>query len=303
LQNTVIVIAGPTAAGKTTLAIQVAQAYSTAVISADSRQCYRELSIGTAKPSPEELQTVPHYFIDSHSIKEEVSAGLFERLALDYLQEIFAQQPVAVMCGGTGLYIRAFCEGIDDMPPIEPAIRDAINRKYEKEGLPWLQQELQKLDPDFYAVAETQNPQRLIRALEVLEATGRSIITFRTANRAQRDFRIIKIGVTPPKELLHRNIHHRVDQMMANGLLDEVKSVLPYRHHNALQTVGYQEIFDYLDGKVTLEQAVDLIKTHTRQYAKRQLTWFRKDKEFHWFDPQDYDHILHYIQKKLRSET
>lgn len=281
------------------MAIQVAQAYGTSIISADSRQCYRELSIGTAKPSPQELQTVPHYFIDSHSIKEEVSAGLFERLALQYVQEIFAGQPVAVMCGGTGLYIRAFCEGIDDMPPIAPAIRDAINRKYEKEGLSWLQQELQKLDPDFYATAETQNPQRLIRALEVLEATGRSITAFRTANRAQRDFRIIKIGVTPPKELLHRNIHHRVDQMMANGLLDEVKRVLPYRDHNALQTVGYQEIFDYLDGKISLEQAVELIKTHTRQYAKRQLTWFRKDKEFHWFDPQEQDHILHYIRKNV----
>lgn len=295
MQNTVIVIAGPTAAGKTALAIRVAQAYGTAIISADSRQCYRELSIGTAKPSPEELQTVPHYFIDSHSIQEEVSAGLFERLALQYAQDIFEKTPVAVMCGGTGLYIKAFCEGIDDMPAISPAIREAINKQYEKAGLPWLQQELQKLDPDFYAVAETQNPQRLIRALEVLEATGRSITTFRTANRVQRDFRIIKIGITPAKELLHRNIHHRVDQMMAAGLLDEVKSVLPYRDHNALQTVGYQEIFDYLDAKTSLEQAIDLIKTHTRQYAKRQLTWFRKDKEFHWFDAAEADHVLEYL--------
>jgi tRNA dimethylallyltransferase len=300
LQKTVIVIAGPTAAGKTALAIQVAQAYGTAIISADSRQCYRELSIGTAKPSPQELQTVPHYFIDSHSIKEEVSAGLFERLALQYTQDIFERTPVAVMCGGTGLYIKAFCEGIDDMPAIAPAIREAINKQYEKDGLPWLQQELQKLDPDFYAVAETQNPQRLIRALEVLEATGRSITTFRTANRAPRDFRIIKIGVTLPKELLHRNIHHRVDQMIAAGLLDEVKSVLPYRNHNALQTVGYQEIFDYLDGKTTLEQAIDLVKTHTRQYAKRQLTWFRKDKEFHWMDPQDLDQVIQYLQTSLK---
>lgn len=299
LQNTVIVIAGPTAAGKTALAIKVAQAYSTAVISADSRQCYRELSIGTAKPTTQELKTVPHYFIDSHSIREEVNAGLFEKLALQYTQEIFAEQPVAVMCGGTGLYIKAFCEGIDDMPAILPAIRDAINKQYEKEGLHWLQQELEKLDPDFYAVAETQNPQRLIRALEVIEATGRSITSFRTANRAQRDFRIIKIGVTLPKELLHRNIHARVDQMMAAGLLEEVKRVLPYRNHNALQTVGYQEIFDHLDGKTTLEEAVDLIKTHTRQYAKRQLTWFRKDKEFHWMDAQDPDSILKYIEAHI----
>lgn len=294
--HTVIVIAGPTAAGKTALAIRVAQAFGTSIISADSRQCYREISIGTAKPSPQELQTVPHYFIDSHSIKEEISAGLFERLAMQYAQEIFARRNVAVMCGGTGLYIKAFCEGIDEMPPISSAIRNAINKQYEKAGLAWLQQELQKLDPDFYAVAETQNPQRLIRALEVLEATGRSITTFRTANRAQRDFRIIKIGVTLPKELLHRNIHARVDQMMAAGLLDEVKRVLPYREHNALQTVGYQELFDHLDGKTSLAEAIELIKIHTRQYAKRQLTWFRKDKEFHWFDPQDTDQILGYLQ-------
>lgn len=300
MQKTVIVIAGPTAAGKTALAIRVAQAYGTAIISADSRQCYRELSIGTAKPSAQELRTVPHYFIDSHSIKEEVSAGLFERLALQYAQDIFEKTPVAVMCGGTGLYIKAFCEGIDDMPAISPAIRDAINKQYEKVGLSWLQEELQKLDPDFYATAETQNPQRLIRALEVLEATGRSITTFRTANRAQRDFRIIKIGVTLPKELLHRNIHHRVDQMIDAGLLDEVKSVLPYRNHNALQTVGYQEIFDYLDGKTSLEQATDLIKIHTRQYAKRQLTWFRKDKEFQWMDAQDPEHVLHYLDNQFK---
>lgn len=302
MQNTVIVIAGPTAAGKTALAIRVAEAYGTAIISADSRQCYRELSIGTAKPSPQELQTVPHYFIDSHSIKEEVNAGLFEKLALQYTQDIFAKTPVAVMCGGTGLYIKAFCEGIDDMPAILPAIREAINKQYEKNGLPWLQQELQKLDPGFYAVAETQNPQRLIRALEVLEATGRSITTFRTANRVQRDFRIIKIGVTLPKELLHRNIHHRVDQMIAAGLPDEVKSVLAYRNHNALQTVGYQEIFDYLDGKTSLEQAIDLIKTHTRQYAKRQLTWFRKDKEFHWMDAGDPDHVLQYLLRHCEEQ-
>jgi tRNA dimethylallyltransferase len=299
VQHTVIVIAGPTAAGKTSLAIQVAKAFGTSIISADSRQCYREISIGTAKPSPEELQAVPHYFINSHAIREEVSAGLFEKLALQYAQEIFAQQPVAVMCGGTGLYIKAFCEGIDDMPPVPPAIREAINKQYEIQGLPWLQQELQKLDPDFYAVAETQNPQRLIRALEVLEATGRSITTFRTANRAQRDFRIIKLGITLPKELLHRNIHARVDQMMAAGLVEEVQRVLPFRQHNALQTVGYQEIFDYLDGKTSLETAVELIKTHTRQYAKRQLTWFRKDKDFHWCDPEDPALILQYLQKQL----
>ncbi|GAA0544720.1 tRNA (adenosine(37)-N6)-dimethylallyltransferase MiaA [Chitinophaga japonensis] len=299
MQHTVIVIAGPTASGKTALAIQVAQAFGTSIISADSRQCYREISIGTAKPSAEELRAVPHYFINSHSITEEVNAGRYEKLALQYAREIFAQRPVAVLCGGTGLYIRAFCEGIDDMPPVSPAVRDRINRQYEKEGLAWLQQQLQQRDPAFYAVAETQNPQRLIRALEVLESTGRSITSFRTASRAQRDFRIIKIGITLPKELLHRNIHTRVDLMMAAGLLEEVQSVLPYRSHNALQTVGYQEIFDYLDGKTTLEDAVTLIKTHTRQYAKRQLTWFRKDKEIQWFDARETGAVLRYLEELI----
>ncbi len=299
MQKTVIVLAGPTASGKTALAIRMAQLFDTAIISADSRQCYRELSIGTAKPSPEELQTVPHYFIDSHSIKEEVSAGLFERLALQYAQHIFAQRNVAVMCGGTGLYIKAFTEGIDDMPPIPPGIREAISQQYEQEGLPWLQQMLQQQDPEFYAIAETQNPQRLMRALEVLEATGRSITSFRSANRTPRDFRIIKMAITLPKELLHQQIHTRVDRMMEAGLVEEVKSVLPYRSHNALQTVGYQEVFDYLDGKTTLDQTQDLIKTHTRQYAKRQLTWFRKDKAFQWFDARDHETILQYLQNEM----
>ena len=292
MQKTVIIIAGPTAAGKTALAIRIAQMFNTAVISADSRQCYREISIGTAKPSPEELAAVPHYFINSHSIKEEVNAGIYEKLALQYAADIFQKNDVAVMCGGTGLYIRAFCEGIDDMPAIPPGIRDTLNAQYAENGLAWLQEQLQLRDPQFYATAETQNPQRLIRALEILEATGKSITSFRTAARAERNFRIIKIGVTLPKELLHHNIHYRVDLMMDAGLVEEVKAVLPYRQHNALRTVGYQEIFDHLDGKLSLAQAVEDIKTHTRQYAKRQLTWFRKDPAWQWFDPRDTANIL-----------
>lgn len=299
--RTVIILCGPTASGKTALAIRIAQTFGTAVISADSRQCYRELSIGTAKPSPQELQTVPHYFIDSHSIKEEVSAGLFEKLALQYTRQIFAKNEVAVMCGGTGLYIKAFCEGIDDMPPIPPAIRQQITAQYEQEGLPWLQQQVQEQDPGFYASAEIRNPMRLMRALEVLTATGRSITTFRTAPRVQRDFRIIKIGITLPKELLHQNIHTRVDHMIAAGLVAEVQQVLPYRFHNALQTVGYQEIFDHLDGATSLDTAIDLIKTHTRQYAKRQLTWFRKDADITWFDARDHHAVLQHLQHIAQS--
>lgn len=282
--KTVIIIAGPTAVGKTAKAIEVAQHFDTAVISADSRQCYREISIGTAKPSPQELQAVPHYFINSHSIREEVNAGLYERLALDYAAEVWKDRDVVVMCGGTGLYIKAFCEGIDNIPAAPAEIRSSIQERYEKEGLAWLQQEVQEKDPAFYAVAEIQNPHRLIRALEVLYTTGQSITSFRTGNTAQRDFNIIKTAITLPKEQLHDNITRRVHQMVADGLLEEVRAVLPYRSHNALQTVGYKEVFDYLDGKLSWDEAVEQIIIHTRQYAKRQLTWFRKDKDFRWFE-------------------
>ncbi|GEP88381.1 tRNA dimethylallyltransferase 1 [Chitinophaga terrae (ex Kim and Jung 2007)] len=299
MQKTAIIIAGPTASGKTALSIKIAQLFNTAVISADSRQCYREISIGTAKPSPEELAAVPHYFINSHSIKEEVNAGLYEKLALQYADEIFSKNDIAVVCGGTGLYIKAFTDGIDEMPEIPAGIRTFLNEQYAAHGITWLQEQLQQRDPAFYAVAETQNPQRLIRALEVLEATGRSILEFRLATPVQRPFNIIKIGITLPKEQLHANIHHRVDLMMEAGLVDEVRAVLPYRNHNALRTVGYSEIFKYLDGDCTLEQAVTDIKTHTRQYAKRQLTWFRKDPAITWFDPRQQDEIFASIKKAI----
>ncbi|MBW8683264.1 tRNA (adenosine(37)-N6)-dimethylallyltransferase MiaA [Chitinophaga rhizophila] len=282
--KSIIIIAGPTAAGKTAKAIEVAQHFNTAVISADSRQCYREISIGTAKPSPQELSTVPHYFINSHAIQEEVNAGLYEKLALEYAAEIWKTNDVAVMCGGTGLYIKAFCEGIDNIPATPPAIRLSIQERFEKEGMAWLQQEVQEKDPAFYANAEIQNPHRLMRALEVLYATGQSITTYRTGNTTKRDFQIVKTAVTLPKEQLHDNIARRVHLMVAQGLLEEVRAVLPYRNHNALQTVGYKEVFDYLDGKISWEEAVEQIIIHTRQYAKRQLTWFRKDTSFQWFE-------------------
>ncbi|MBV7533242.1 tRNA (adenosine(37)-N6)-dimethylallyltransferase MiaA [Chitinophaga sp. sic0106] len=287
MQKTVIVIAGPTASGKTATAIRIAQLFNTSVISADSRQCYKEISIGTAKPSPEELAAVPHYFINSHSIREEVNAGMYEKLALQYCEEIFAANNVAVMCGGTGLYIKAFAEGIDDMPEIPAAVRQSIMDQYAEKGIVWLQEELQRRDPAFYTTAEIQNPARLMRALEVLESTGKSITAFRTATKRQRDFHIIKIGLHLPKEILHDNINRRVDMMVSAGLVEEVQSVLAFRNHNALRTVGYTEIFSYLDGNLTLPQAIEDIKVHTRQYAKRQLTWFRKDKEYQWFDPRE----------------
>jgi tRNA dimethylallyltransferase len=299
LKNTVVVLAGPTAVGKTALAIRMAQQLGTEIISADSRQCYRELSIGTAKPDAAELSAVPHYFINSHSIREEVNAAMYEQLALQYAADIFTRHPVAIVTGGTGLYIRAFLEGMDEMPPVPADIRAAVRDNYVANGLTWLQETLQQRDPSFYATAETQNPQRLMRALEVLEATGRSINTFRTATPRNRDFRIIKIGIQLPKELLHENIVKRVDAMMVAGLTEEVGSVKEYRHHNALQTVGYTEIFDYFDGKLRIAEAVEAIKIHTRQYAKRQLTWFRRDAEMQWFDAREGDAVMKWLEQQV----
>jgi tRNA dimethylallyltransferase len=284
---TVIVIVGPTAVGKTAAAIRLARQLGTKIISADSRQCFRELNIGVAKPSPRELSAVPHYFIDSHSIQEEVNAAIFEKLALQWTEEIFRTSPWVVMVGGTGLYIKAFTEGLDDIPPADESIRFHIQQQYELRGIGWLQEEIKKYDPDFYEKGEILNPQRLMRALEVRLTTGQSILSFRSREPKPRPFNIRTIGIGLPKEQLHERIHNRVDQMIRDGLLEEVKTLLPYREHNALQTVGYRELFEYLDGKCTLDTAITNIKTNTRQYAKRQLTWFRRDRSTQWIAPND----------------
>lgn len=294
-ENTVIIIVGPTAVGKTALSLRLAQFFNTSIISADSRQCYKELNIGVAKPSPEELNLVEHYFINSHSIKEEVNAGAFEQYALNACNEIFKVNNVVVMVGGTGLYIKAFCEGIDIMPEVPADIRNQIIDCYHKNGIEWLQNEVKDADPVFWQTAEQQNPQRLMRALEMVKATGKSITSFRKGKQISRPFRIIKIGLQLPKEILHNNINQRVDVMMKDGLLEEVKSLLPYRNLNALQTVGYKELFDYFDNKVSLKTAIELIKTNTRHYAKRQMTWFKRDKEIEWFAAGDDNSVQKHI--------
>jgi tRNA dimethylallyltransferase len=285
-ENSIIVIVGPTAAGKTAAAIHLAQRLRTKIISADSRQCYRELTIGVAKPTAAELGAVHHYFIDSHSIREEVNAAVFEELALGWTADIFRESPAAVMVGGTGLYIKAFVEGLDAIPAVDPAIRRRLQEDYSLNGLAWLQQELRSCDPEFYATGEQQNPQRLLRALEVRLSTGRSILAFRRGMPSERPFHIRKVGLALPKEELHRRIHDRVDGMIAQGLVAEVSALIAYRQHNALQTVGYKEIFEFLDGKCSLDEAIARIKTNTRQYAKRQLTWFRRDTAITWMDPE-----------------
>ena len=297
--KTVIIIAGPTAVGKTAVAIRLAKYFETEIISADSRQCFKELSIGVARPSEQELKEVPHHFIASHSVREELTAATFEQFALQKINELFKVNDIVVMVGGTGLYIKAFCEGLDLIPEIDPAIRQEIVRSYEASGINWLQQQLEKKDPLFSQAGEMQNPQRMMRALEVVESTGQSILSFRKGEKVKRDFNIIKIGLELPKAELHSSIHMRVDNMMEAGLLEEVKRLVPFRNLNALQTVGYAEIFEYIDNNISLEKTIEQIKTHTRQYAKRQLTWFKKDKEFTWFHPSQVEKLKGIITDAL----
>ncbi len=280
--KTCIVILGPTASGKTTLAVNLAKHFNTQIISADSRQCYRELNIGVAKPSSNVLDQVKHYFIDSHSIYEDVNVKIFETYALKAADTIFLKHDIAITVGGTGLYIKAFCDGIDQIPVIESDIKNNIITNFQASGIGWLQNEIEKKDPLYFKKGEIQNPQRLMRALEVKLSTGKSIIEFQTRQKNKRHFNIIKIGIELPKIELHQNINNRVDEMMSNGLLEEVKSLHSYKHLTALQTVGYKELFDHLESKISLDEAIEKIKVNTRQYAKRQITWFKKNSEVRW---------------------
>jgi len=292
----VLILVGATATGKTAVAIELAKLLRTEIISADSRQCFKELNIGVARPSEDELKIVKHHFIASHSIHDTINAGTFENFALHKVAELFQQHDAVIMAGGTGLYIKAFADGMDQIPKVPDEIRQQIISSYEKQGLLWLQSEVEQKDPAYFKVADTQNPQRLMRALEVSEATGKSILNFQKGKKEERNFKIVKIGLELAKEELHKRIGSRVDKMIESGLVEEVKELLPFRNWNALQTVGYSEIFEYLDAKISLEEAIELIKKNTRQYAKRQLTWFKKDKEIKWFVPSDLEEIKNYLQ-------
>lgn len=290
-QKTLIIVAGPTAVGKTAAAIELAKHFNTVVVSADSRQFFREMAIGTAKPNAAELAAVKHYFIDSHSIAEPFSVGDFEKQGLALLDKLFKTHQHVVLAGGSGLYIKAICEGFDELPTADPAIREKLNRELEEAGIASLQQKLKLADPDYYNEVDLGNPQRIIRALEVFESSGKPISSYRQATVNKRPFRIIKLALNLPREVLYNRINERVDIMTQQGLLAEVKTLLPYRHFNALNTVGYTELFDYFDGKTSLEKAIEMIKQNTRRFAKRQLTWFRKDSSFHWFQAGDTDVI------------
>jgi len=274
--KTCIVISGPTAVGKTDHAIEIAKKYNTEIISADSRQCYKELNIGVAKPSPEQLKIVPHYFINSHSIHDDVNVKVFEQYALDAINKIFETNDVAVMVGGTGLYIKAFCDGIDDLPLVNENIRDKIIKTYYKKGIEWLQKEIKNTDSLYSSSGEMQNPQRMMRALEVKLSTGNSILDFHSGKKVTRDFEIKKINLEIPRDELYKRINHRVDYMINTGLLKEAEGLFLYRHLNALQTVGYKELFEFMEGRISLDKAIDDIKKNTRHFAKRQITWFKK---------------------------
>jgi len=283
-KKTLIVIVGPTAVGKTSFSIELATKLRTEIISADSRQIFREMNIGTAKPSPEELAAVPHYFINTHSITETYDAARFGEEALRTVENIFLRHDYAILCGGSGLYVKAVCEGFDDIPEVPNEIRMQLVEEYEKHGIEWLQQKMSSLDPELLPRLDRQNPHRLIRALEVKIGTGRSIADFQKKQKAQRHFSIIKLGLELDRETLYKRIDDRMDAMIAAGLFEEAKALYPYRSNNALQTVGYQEIFDFIEGKYDYTEAVRLLKRNSRRYAKRQLTWFKRDEAIRWLD-------------------
>ena len=294
-----IVIVGPTGSGKTDLSIRVAEHYACPIISTDSRQFYRGIPIGTAQPDSEQLERVEHHFIASHELTDDFNCGAYEVAALKRLDELFAKHNTVVAVGGSGLYIKALCEGMDDLPEVEPALRSELAERLKSEGLEALAEELRKLDPAFYEVVDRKNPARVLRALEVCISTGKPYSSLRTGEKRQRSFGIVKIGVNMERALLYERIDRRVDIMVEAGLENEARAVYPLRHLNSLQTVGYREMFDYFDGTISRDEAIELIKRNSRRYAKRQLTWFGRDEEIEWFLPTETEKIIEYIDSKV----
>lgn len=295
-----IVIGGATASGKTSLGIQLAQYFDTSILSADSRQFYQEMNIGTAKPTAEELAAAPHHFINSLSIENEYSVGDFERDAIALLEVLFADRDIVIMVGGAGLYIKAICEGLDEFPTVAAGVREELMNIYAENGIEPLQEELQSCDPVYYNEVDLQNPHRLIRALEICRTTGQPFSDFRMAQSAQeRSFNTIKIAIDWEREALYERINRRVELMLKEGLKKEALQLYSKKHLNALQTVGYQEWFDAFDGKYDEAEAIRLIKRNTRRYAKRQLTWFRKETDIQHFKPNELDMVIPYIKKRM----
>jgi tRNA dimethylallyltransferase len=295
LGKTLIVITGPTAVGKTACCLEIARHFGIPVINADSRQIYKELKIGTARPTEVEMQEVKHYFVGTLGLEDYYSASLYEQQVLDLLKEQFLTHDYALLAGGSMMYIDAVCDGIDDIPTIDDETRATMKQRLAEEGLEALVEELKQLDPEYYEIVDKQNPRRVVHGLEICKMTGKTYTSFRKREKKARPFQIVKIGLNRPREELYERINQRVDRMMAERLLDEAKAMYPKRQLNALNTVGYKELFDYLDGRWTLEEAVERIKGNTRRYARKQLTWYKKDEHIRWFNPNDINEIIDYI--------
>ncbi len=296
-KKTLIVVLGPTASGKTNVAIRLAKELHTEIISADSRQFYSEIPIGTAAPTSGQLSTMPHHLVGNLSLNDDYNVSLFEQEVLALLKDKFRMHDLMIMTGGSGLYIDAVCKGIDTLPDPDPLLRKTLEERYEQQGIGALQEQLKNLDPEYYAQVDMQNHKRLLRAIEVCLQTGRKYSELRLNKPQKRDFNILKIGLNLPREQLFARINRRTEMMLTGGWLEEARRVLPFRQKNALNTLGYKELFAYFDGKLTLEETIEKIKTNTRRYAKRQLTWFRKDKEIHWFLPEDVEAILRFVKE------
>ena len=298
-QPTLIVIVGPTGSGKTALAVTLARHFFAPIISTDSRQFYRGLPIGTAQPTAEELSLAEHHFIADREVEDDFNSGRYEYEALARLDELFKSHDIVVAVGGSGLYIQALCEGMDSLPEADDELRQRLKQRLESEGIESLFEELSRLDPDYAEVVDRHNPARVMRALEVCITSGKPYSEQRKGTKQTRPFRIIKIGTDLPRDILYERINIRVDMMITDGLEAEARAMLPKRHLNALQTVGYREMFDYFDGNCSLDEAIELIKRNSRRYAKRQLTWFRRDAEIAWFSPHDIEPIISHINAKI----
>ena len=301
-QKILVVIAGPTAVGKTSFAIELAQRFQTHIISFDSRQFYGDMHIGTASPSKEELDAAPHHFIGHLKLDDYYNVSIFEQQALAKLDELFKDHSLVIAVGGSGLYINALCHGIDDLPDADMEARRKLNLEIEQKGMDWLRNEVKKIDPEYFATVDQNNPKRLMRAVEIWRSTGKTFSSLRTQDKKERDFKILKLALNLPREELFSRINNRVDQMIAAGLEQEAYELLKYRHLNALNTVGYKELFNYFDGIFSLEEAIEKIKTNTRRYAKRQITWFKKDPEFQWISPPNMEEATRIIQQSISHE-
>lgn len=298
--NTLVVVLGPTGVGKSNISIQLARHFNTEIISADSRQFYRELAIGTAIPSTDELNEIPHHFIQSKSVTDYYNVSDFEYEALQVIEQLFEKANPVILTGGSMMYVDTICKGIDDIPTVDPDIRADVVRWFEENGLDALKKRLLEVDPDYYQIVDLNNSKRLLHAVEIHQMTGQPYSSFRKNTVKERPFRIIKIGLNQDRKILYERINQRVKQMMEAGLLEEVKTVYQYRKLNSLNTVGYKELFSFMDGDCTLEEAIDLIQRNTRKYARKQLTWFRRDPEIIWFEPDQIQDIISCIEQKMK---